>query len=344
MASIAFVSFRLGGTDGVAIEAQKWMDALEILGHSCYTVAGDGPVTFRIPELAIGAADAPREDDLRAALAGADLVIVENLCSLPLNLLARDAVYRALEGRPALLHHHDLPWQRPHLAHLDGPRNTPAWAHVTINEISRQELAERGVPADVIYNHFDVTPPAGDRAAVRATLRLGDERLMLFPSRVIARKNVAGAIALASAVGATLWILGEAEDGYDDALAAQIAASSTPVLQRGLGDFTIHDAYAACDVVVVASTWEGFGNPVLESVTHQRPLALNRYPVANEIVTKGFHFFDITDVPAIERELDGPDLERRRANLTVAETHFNIRQLPARLDDVLTRHFGPFKR
>jgi len=59
---------------------------------------------------------------LETALADADLVIVENLASLPLNLDARDVLYHVLEGRRALFHHHDLPWQRPHLAHVEGPR------------------------------------------------------------------------------------------------------------------------------------------------------------------------------------------------------------------------------
>jgi len=39
---------------------------------------------------------------LETALADADLVIVENLASLPLNLDARDVLYHVLEGRRAL--------------------------------------------------------------------------------------------------------------------------------------------------------------------------------------------------------------------------------------------------
>ena len=137
VATACMVSFRLGGDDGVAVEAAKWAGALGILGWDVRTVAGAGPVDTLLPGLAMDATEPPTRAEVDDALAGADLVIVENLCSLPLNPGAAAVVAAACAGRPALLHHHDLPWQRPHLAHLPPPPDDPAWAHVTINELSR---------------------------------------------------------------------------------------------------------------------------------------------------------------------------------------------------------------
>src|SRR5207248_2187217 len=55
VARVLIVSFRLGGTDGVSIEAAKWRWALAQLGHEVTTMAGDGPVDHLVPELAMGA-------------------------------------------------------------------------------------------------------------------------------------------------------------------------------------------------------------------------------------------------------------------------------------------------
>ena len=79
------VSFRLGGEDGVAVEAAKWAGALGLLGWTVRTVAGAGPVDAVLPGLAMDAPEPPTRAEVDGAIADADLVIVENLCSLPLN-------------------------------------------------------------------------------------------------------------------------------------------------------------------------------------------------------------------------------------------------------------------
>ena len=68
--------------------------------------------------------------------------MVENLCTIPLNLPAARAVARALRGRRAVLHHHDPPWQRPAWAHVtELPPDDPAWRHVTINRLTEAQTA-----------------------------------------------------------------------------------------------------------------------------------------------------------------------------------------------------------
>ncbi len=149
MPTCAIVSFRLGLTDGVSIVAATWADALASFGFDVVTVAGEGPVDRTVAGLAIGAADGPDAVDPAAldravadALADAELVVVENLGTIPLNLPASRAVARVLAGRPALLHHHDPPWQRERFAQVTAlPLDDPAWRHVTINRLTEHEFA-----------------------------------------------------------------------------------------------------------------------------------------------------------------------------------------------------------
>jgi glycosyltransferase involved in cell wall biosynthesis len=156
-----------------------------------------------------------------------------------------------------------------------------------------------------------------------------------MPSRALPRKNVEGALALCEALDAVFWLLGPAEDGYEATLEQLIRAANVDV-RRGLpGGSDVHDAYAACDLVVMPSTWEGFGNPVLESVTHRRPLALYPYPVACEIIDYGFRFFDLGDAVAIKSFLENPDYEMYAHNVAIAVEHFNVASLPTRLNSLL---------
>ena len=333
------VSFRLGMNDGVSIEAQKWTEAFRALGHDVTLIAGEGPVDVVLPGLALAADAPPTSDELRHALADHDVVVVENLASLPLNPRARDVLYEVLQGRDALFHHHDLPWQRAHLAHLEGPRDAPTWRHVTINERSRLELHERGIEADTIYNHFDCDPPAGDRARTRAWLDVSDQKVALVPTRALTRKNIAGALRLAEELGAVFWLLGPAEDGYGDELQRLLAKATTPTRLGLRHDMSVHDAYAACDLVVMASLWEGFGNPTIESITHRRPLALHPYPVSEELRSLGLRFFDLRDVESLRRELERPDEAALAANLEVVRQRLNLADL-ARVLDAHWRSWG----
>ena len=246
----------------------------------------------------------------------------------------------ACAGRPTLLHHHDLPWQRPHLAHLPPPPDDAAWAHVTINELSRAELATRGIEATTIYNAFDPDPPPGDRAACARALGVPDGTpLLLQPTRALARKNIGGAIALAEALDATYWLLGPAEDGYGPELERLVALARCPVvLGATTGGCSIADAYAACDAVALPSLWEGFGNPSVESATYRRPLAIGPYPVANELARLRLPLVRRRRPRALGR-LAGPTRTRASSHTIseVAAEHFNLADLPGRLSAVLRR-------
>ncbi|MFN2608577.1 MAG: hypothetical protein ABR511_11915 [Acidimicrobiales bacterium] len=338
-ATVAFLSFRLGHPDGVSVEAAKWAGAFERLGFDVVTVAGAGTPDRVLPGLAIDAScPPPTPTDLDTALDDADLVVVENLCSLPLNRPAARAVAAALRGRPALLHHHDLAWQRPPFADVAGfPPTDPQWAHVTVNHLSRADLAARGVPATTVPNCFDVDVPPGDRLRARTAVGVAPgQRLLVHPTRAIARKNVPAALRLAQGLGAAYWLVGQAEDGYGPELDRLLAAAPVPVfrgLPAGLG---MADAYAAADAVALPSTWEGFGNPTVESAIHRRPLAIGPYPVAREIAAWGFRWFPADRPGTLRAWLAAPDPALLDANLAIARRQFSLAALDARLARLLS--------
>ncbi|MEY2431446.1 MAG: mannosylglucosylglycerate synthase [Acidimicrobiaceae bacterium] len=336
MPTCAIVSFRLGLSDGVSIVAASWARALNGFGFDVLTVAGEGPVDRLLPGLAIGASEPPSTGDLATALDDVDLVVVENLCTIPLNLPAARVLGRFLSGRPAVMHHHDPPWQQVQYAHCtELPLDDPAWRHVTINQLTRDELAVRGISATTIYNGFDPDPPTGDREKTRETLDVVDaERLLIHPVRAIPRKNVPGAVRLAEELNATYWLLGPAEDGYGAELEAVLAHAACRVIHRpSPGD--MRDAYAAADAVAFPSTWEGFGNPPIEAALHRRPVAVGDYPVANELRSLGFEWFDPQYPPDLDRFLGDPDEAVLDRNQRIAVEYFSFDRMAGALRALL---------
>jgi glycosyltransferase involved in cell wall biosynthesis len=332
-ARAALLSFRLGGTDGVAVVAATWAEILRGAGWDVVTVAGDGPVDRVVRGLAWPVVGPPPSiGEVAAAVADADLVIVENLCSLPLNPGATEAVVATLRGRPAILHHHDLPWQRERFAHVTGwPADDPAWRHVTINDLSRDQLAQRGIAATTIRNGFDVDVAPGERDRTRRLLGVGDdERLLLHPVRAIERKDVPAAVRLAEGLGATYWLTGPAEEGYGPVLAEVLAAARCRVLHRP-APTTMADAYAAADAVAFPSRWEGFGNPLVESALHRRPLAVHRYPVARELAALGFEWFPSDDPGPLAAFLTSPDEALLDRNRALARAELSLERVGAQL-------------
>jgi len=325
MASAAFVSFRLGMPDGVSVVARNWQRAFEQLGYDVHTVAGDGPVDRTVPGLAIEATDPPTADEVRAAIGDVDIVVVENLCTIPLNLPAARVVAEVLTGRPAILHHHDPPWQRAHWAHVtELPPRDSMWRHVTINQLTQREMTERGYEATCIYNGFPVTTGSADRSAVRRRLGVSDTELLLaHPVRAIPRKDIPSAVRLAEQLGGTYWLWGAAEDGYDDELERILAGATCPVVRGTSGESAV-DLYGAADAVLFPSTWEGFGNPPVEAAIHRVPCAVGPYPVADELKALGLEWYPSDDPEPLRRAIEQPDNERLDRNRRIAVARLSL--------------------
>ena len=342
---VTLISYRLGGADGVSVAAEQWITAFRRSGVAVRTVAGDGRADVLIPGLAIDATSPVDRAALVDAVADADVVVADNIGSLPINPTATEAVLSVLAGRRAIFRHHDFTWERARFRSTIGlPRDDPAWIHVTISEHARRNLlGRRGVSATTVYHGVsdEQARPSTRRAELRAHLQLAPgATLVLQPTRAIERKRIDRGLAVATELGATYWLTGPAEEGYHERLRAVLSTARVPV-RRGLPDgFSMRDAYAACEVVVVPSDWEGFGLPLIESAFHRRPLAVAGFPVASELAALGFSWSDLNDLDRIASEARAPEPSRIRSNERIARAHFGADALTRRLASVIGQVMG----
>ena len=188
-----------------------------------------------------------------------------------------------------------------------------------------------------MYHGFDERPCPWRRADVRAQLGVPEAGLLVLqPTRAIPRKNVGTGLALAAALGATYWLTGPAEDGYVDLLDGLLATAGVPVRRRLPPGVSMAAAYAACDVVVLPSSWEGFGLPLVESALHRRPLVVGPFPVARELGALGFRWFTPDGLDDLRRWLADPDPGLLDRNEALARRHFGMDALVRRLDLLLS--------
>lgn len=405
MAKVVFVSFRLKAQDGVSVEAEKWIglfrerdcEVHRVAGYIANPAANDhviGELNFCDPQIehftrrvfsSGGERDNADEElaqltqSVKASLepvldeVGPDLVIAENVLSLPLNIPLTISLCRYLEDRgiPTIAIHHDFYWQDAGYASciLDGvlaryfPPPLPNIRHVTINDMSREELYERtGMTAACIRNCFDfdaVRRKDQFNSSLRQDLGIGEDEVMfLQPTRVIERKGISRSIGFveefAAACGKSvrLVITGPCEQGYESSFKKLCHAASVDVMHtpNWFGNYRnqpgtklpydIRDAYAHCDMVIFPSIREGFGNPVLESVVHRKPLLVSLYPALEELRAYGFQFL-VLDERAVERTiklLDYPPLmvEMVDRNFNIGRRHFSVELLKEQIAELVS--------
>jgi glycosyltransferase involved in cell wall biosynthesis len=286
-------SFRLGGRDGVSAAAAGLAAALAELGFETVTVAGEGRADRIVRGLSASWGAGPDRGRLEAAFADLDLVVVENLFSLPLHVPASLAVGDVLAGRPALVRHHDFPWQRRRFQHVrELPLADPAWLSVTVCEHSRREAAMRGIEAETAYvGLIAPAPPSVDPGRVRRRLGVRpDDILCLHPVRAIPRKNISAALEIAARVGGVYWLTGPAEEGYAPEARRLLDQSGVRTIWRDYDDVGIDSAYAAANVVLFPSSLEGCGLPPIEAAMRDRLAVVASHPVADEWRELGFRW------------------------------------------------------
>jgi len=180
---VFFLATRVAGNDGVTLEAKRWREILERMGHKVTFVAGeldtDGllipELHFRWPrvvelhdkvvwsnnnyqevEAEIFELAGRIEGRLREIFnrgRGIDLLITANALSLPMHFPLAVGLTRVIEELklPAIARHHDFWWERKRFLKSTMfdffkrwfPPGLPEVKHVVINSIAKKELEKR---------------------------------------------------------------------------------------------------------------------------------------------------------------------------------------------------------
>lgn len=178
--------------------------------------------------------------------------------------------------------------------------------HVTVvSEYTRKSLA-RWVPGarpDVSVIPPPVSPQFGPHPAAPR-----GERLRLLHVGTSPNKNLARVIEACRGLPVTLDIIGR----LDRACAARLGELGVAYENRAeLGDAELLEAYRRCDALIFASTYEGFGLPILEAQAVGRPVITSRacsMPEASGGAACLVDPFDVDDIRrGIRRLLDDPE-------------------------------------
>jgi glycosyltransferase involved in cell wall biosynthesis len=307
-----------------------------------------------------------------------DIIVVENALTIPMNLPLGVALTGLIAelGINTIAHHHDFFWERQRyqsnaiMDMLDTafPAKLPTIQHITINTIAQRRLkSRRRIDSIVIPNVHDfATPPPGVDAYnrdFRETLGLTDKDLLILqPTRVIQRKGIEMAIELTHRLehpDAHLYITHRA---HDEGLEywrwlkreAGVMKVNLQLIDHLIGTgrakanghkiYSLWDAYPHADLVTYPSTYEGFGNALLEAIYFKRLIVVNRYPVYNaDIGPLGFEFIELdgfVDSQAIEKTktlLNDPEQVQQMAeqNYAIAQENFSLDVLARKLQDVI---------
>lgn len=308
-----------------------------------------------------------------------DLLVVENALTIPMNLplgIALTGLIAEL-GINTIAHHHDFYWERQRyqsnslLDMLDTafPAKLPTIQHVTINTIAQRRLKERrGIDSGVIPNVHDfATPPPsldGYNRDFRKVLDLGEQDLFILqPTRVIQRKGIEMALELVYQLGLPSprlfithraqdegleywrWLKREAGMMHLDLRLIDHLIGAERANAKGHKIYSLWDAYLHADLITYPSTYEGFGNALLEAVYFKRLTVVNRYSVYNaDIGPLGFEFIELdgfVDDTAVQKTKELlSDRERTQAmvekNYAIAQEYFSLEVLEGKLRQLIT--------
>src|ERR1700730_363752 len=254
-----------------------------------------------------------------------DRIVVHNMFTMPFNLAGTQALSGlAEEGRKTIAWTHDLAasnldYQIPPYRIFDLIRERqPGVKYVTISEARATEfrtLTSSDVDA-VVSNGLDfattctITPEVAD--LVREDLPISI--ILFYPTRILARKNIAFALQIVGALRdiglqVRLLITG-APDSHNQSSTEHFAGLKRLAADLGVqklitwvndlfyvDERQLHSLYMVADAMLFPSRQEGFGLPLLEAAAHRLPVFCSNIEPLKSIAPSGTLLFDLRDAP-----------------------------------------------
>jgi len=259
---------------------------------------------------------------LRPFAEWADSIVVHNAFTLHFNLALTSVLWELAIRRPpgsVVAWCHDLAWSNPlylPLMHPGHPWNllripAPNVTYVTVSEERRDELrvlwGSDQVPIRVVPNGIDMFKflrlSQDTRQIVKRYLLLERDAVLLLPVRITRRKNVEAAIRAVRSLkdrGLDVRFLisgpqAPHHPGRSDAylgrllnLRRELGVEDEVVflahdLGRTLESETVSELYAVADVLLLPSSQEGFGLPIIEAGLARVPVVLSDIRIFEEV-------------------------------------------------------------
>lgn len=300
-----------------------------------------------------------------------DILIPQNALTIPMHVPLGIAIteFLAETQMPAIAHHHDFFWERTRFSitavrdYLDFafPPSLSNIRHAVINQRAQNRLAFRkGLGSMLVPNvfKFEQPPPEIDDYSADFREQIGlseDDILVLQPTRIVPRKGIEHTIKLVGLLRDPRYKIVISHDAGDEGfeykeLLQEMAHEENVDLlciadrigeQRqidlhGKKIYTLWDIYPHADLVTFPSTYEGFGNALLEAFYFKRPVLINRYAIyVEDIEPKGFRVISMDGFVAKETvayvsQLMGDEPARRAMvehNYEVAKRYYGYTTL-----------------
>lgn len=277
--------------------------------------------------------------DLKAALipmiAGTDILIAHNVCSLNKNLPLTTALRQVSEGsdHPHLVQwHHDLAWTTPRYQselHDGFPWNLlkQAWPGVTQVTVSASRRDELAALQKIDRNTISIIPNGIDvaeflkledqtRSFIKELKLVSASPVILLPVRITPRKNIELALNTLAHIrnqfpDARLVVTGPlgphnpANQAYFESLLTQrenlglrdAVHFLTELTSDFIPDKVISDFYQLADALLFPSREEGFGLPVLEAALAGIPVFCSDIPPLKALGDRDAFYFSPDDKP-----------------------------------------------